>query len=167
MEITSAKAAKMLRRLNEEHEALMTKEAKSSSYTAVLGENAEEYRPDYAFEAMQEDLEAVEEKIRKLKHAISRFNIGHEIEEFGMHIDEMLVYIPQLSARKDKLEEMAERLPREREYTYGNSNIAEYRYANYDISSAEKAYAECAELLARAQNALDRVNNTVTFEVDL
>ena len=79
----------------------------------------------------------------------------------------MLVYIPQLTARKNKLERMRSRLPRERvQDSYSrNSALVEYEYSNYDIQQAEADYNKVADELARAQNALDQVNATVSFEV--
>ena len=40
-------------------------------------------------------------------------------------------------------------------------------YANYDIQTVEKDYEVLAETLAKAQTALDYINNTVLLEVDL
>ena len=79
----------------------------------------------------------------------------------------MLVYIPQLTARKNKLERMRSRLPRERvQDSYSrNSTLVEYEYSNYDIQKVAADYSSVADELARAQNALDQVNATVTFEV--
>ena len=73
----------------------------------------------------------------------------------------MLVYIPQLTARKRKLDKMRANLPKER-ITAFSSNFVEY---NYDIDKAEADYEKAADELARAQTALDTVNTTVTFEV--
>lgn len=80
--------------------------------------------------------------------------------------DEMLVYIPQLTRRKNKLLEMKSRLPKERvEEQYGRpSNIIDYRYANYDIAAVEADYEKIADELSRAQLALDAVNGRETFE---
>ena len=85
----------------------------------------------------------LEEKIRKLKHVINTFNLEQEVPGFGMTIDQMLVYIPQLTSRKKKLDYMRKKLPKERESSnYGrNSNIVEYRYSNYDIAQAEADYS--------------------------
>lgn len=73
-----------------------------------------------------------------------------------MTIDEMLVYIPQLTRLKNKLLEMKSRLPKERvEEQYGRpSNIIDYRYANYDIAAVEADYEKTADrALPRAARA--------------
>ena len=118
---------------------------------------------------MQEKLNEIEEKVRKVKHAINMFNLTTEVPGFDMTVDQMLVYIPQLNARKQKLAYMAIRLPKERvSYAYGSSkNMIEYTYANYDIAQAEADLNEVTEELARAQTALDVVNNKETLEIDI
>ena len=51
---------------------------------------------------MQEQLADIEQKIRKLKHTINVFNTTTVIPEFGITIDEMLVYLPQLNTRESR-----------------------------------------------------------------
>ena len=167
--ITSAVAAKLLRGLNERHDALLTRENKSCCFTAAIQEDPESVRPAYDFHETQAELRSLEEKIRRLKHTLNSFNATCIIPEFGMTIDQMLIYIPQLTARKRRLDHMRSRLPREREqHSMGrNNNIIEYIYANYDIAAAETEYLAVADELARAQNALDAVNATVQFEADI
>ena len=166
--MTSAEAAKELRKLNDLHDAVMRRENKSSVFTAAIQETVDDARPEYDFQATQEELEMLEEKIRIIKHAINHFNLTLEVPGFGMTIDQMLVYIPQLTERKRKLGVMRGRLPKERIDAYNrSSNIVEYEYSNYDIQEAEDAYTHAADELAKAQNALDVINSTVTFEVDI
>ena len=43
----------------------------------------------------------------------------------------------------------------------------DYRYANYDISAARKDYEELRALLSKAQTALDLLNNSAAFEIEL
>lgn len=89
-----------------------------------------------------------------------------EIDGFGITIDEMLVYIPQLTKRKSKLLEMKSRLPKERvEEQYGRqSNIIDYTYTNYDLAAVEADYEKTSDELSRAQLALDTVNQRDSFE---
>ena len=86
-----------------------------------------------------------------------------------MTIDQMLIYIPQLTARKKRLDGMRSKLPKERvQSTFGRgNNIIEYDYANYDIAKAEEAYTAVSDELAKAQNALDAANATVLLEADI
>lgn len=93
-QITSAMAAKYLRKLNEEHDALLQKEKKSDTYTVSVQEKPEDVCPEYDYAAVQLQLRELEDKIRKVKHAINQFNLTQDIPEFNMTIDQMLIYIP-------------------------------------------------------------------------
>lgn len=170
MEYTSAEAAKLLRKLKEEKAALELKEQKSYIFVAAVGEDVEAVRPAYDYAAVQGELAELDRKIRVVKHAISVFNITRNVPGFDMTIDQMLVYIPQLTARKMKLSEMKDRLPRQREsaVSFGRgSAIIEYSYANYEIETAQAEYAAAAEELAKAQTALDVINNTEKMDIVL
>ena len=167
--MTSAQAAKELRKLNDQHDALLARENKSREFVAAIQEDVEKIRPEYDYAGIQDELDRMERRISALKHAINTFNLSQEVPGFGMTIDQMLVYIPQLTARKKKLDYMRKKLPRERENTgYSrSSNIVEYNYANYDIAAVEADYVKTVDELSAAQNALDHVNSTVLFEVAL
>ena len=171
MQYTSSEAAKLLRTLNDEREALLNKEKLSSSFVAAIEEDVESLRPAYSYSETQQKLDEIEEKVRRVKHAINCFNVTQQIPELGMTIDQVLVYIPQLTAKKVKLDRMRNRLPKMRDegggYYSRSKTIVEYDYANYDITVVEKDYDEVADQLARVQTALDVVNNTVKFEIDI
>ena len=169
MTYTSAEAAKLLRRLNEEHAALLELERQSASFVAAVSEDIESVRPAYDLAQMQKKLTELEWRIRKVKHALNVFNSTHEVPGFGMTIDQMLVYIPQLSQRKMKLREMASVLPKTRVKGRQavSTGVIEYTYANYDVEAAKAAADAASEELARAQTALDKVNNTETMEIEL
>ena len=99
MRMTSAQAAKELRKLNDQHDALLAKENKSREFTAAIQEDVESIRPAYGYEDIQAELARLEAQIRRLKHTVNTFNLSQEIPGFDMTIDQMLVYIPQLTAR--------------------------------------------------------------------
>ena len=157
MKYTSAQANKLLKKLNDEYSALL--EQRSRDFRAAMGEDIESVRPAYDYAKTQARLEELEGAIRRLKHAINRFNTTQVVDGFGITIDEMLVYIPQLTKRKS-------RLPKERvEEQYGRqSNIIDYTYTNYDLTAVEADYEKTADELSRAQLALDTVNQRDSFE---
>jgi len=167
MKYTSAQANKLLKKLNDEYSALLDKEQRSRDFRAAMGEDIESVRPAYDYAKTQARLEELEGAIRRLKHAINCFNTTQVVDGFGITIDEMLVYIPQLTRRKNKLLEMKSRLPKERiEEQYGRqSNIIDYRYANYDIAAVEADYDKTVDELSRAQLALDAINGRETFNL--
>lgn len=169
MKYTSAEAAKLLRKLNEDLTAELGMEAQSREFVAAVGESVDDVRPAYDYAAANAKIDALQATVRRLKHAINIFNTTHAVPGFDMTIDEMLVYIPQLSAKKDKLAGMKNRLPKTREASYGrgNSGVIEYRYVNYSIKDVSADYdAVCAEL-SRAQTALDLVNSTEVLDFEL
>ena len=169
MKYTSAEAAKLLRKLNEEQRALKEKEAKCVTFVAAIEEDTESVRPAYDYEEVQAKLAALDADVRKVKHAINLFNLTTEVPGFSMTVDQMLVYIPQLNERKYKLAGLAGHLPKERMSSggYGAKTVVEYRYANYDIQKAEEDLEKVSDELSRAQTALDVVNNSATLELDL
>lgn len=170
MTYTSAQASKLLRKLNDQYTLLLQKEEQSSTFLAAMGEDVESVRPPYDYAATQAQLEKLEEQIRIVKHAINLFNTTHTVPGFDMTIDQMLVYIPQLTQKRAKLHRMQGRLAKSREpvsaYTRGG-NIIDYWYTNYDVQVAEADFAAVCEQLAKAQTALDLVNNTETMEINL
>jgi hypothetical protein len=169
MKLTSAEAAKVLRKMNDDLNDLWSRESMSQSFVAAVSENVEDVRPEYDFAKTRAEEAVLSEKIRKLKHAINVFNSTTVIPEWNITIDEMLVLIPQLTRKRDLLSMMKNRLPKERVEAGMRtaSNIIDYRYANYDIAAAQAEYDEASDRLAKAQTALDLVNSTVTFEVTL
>ncbi len=167
MTYTSAEANKLLKSLYQQERDLLEKEEKASTFVAAMEEDLEAIRPAYDFSEAQKQLEEVRGKIRAVKHAISVFNLTHEVPDTGMTVDQVLLYIPQLTAQRDKLQTMQSRLPRERKNDYGASNFIEYTIANYDVAEAQRAYQETADKLAKVQLALDKLNTTETMEIDL
>lgn len=168
MKYTSAQAAKLLKKLNEELQALKDKENISCLFVASLDEKPEDVRPDYSYSDVKAQMADYQRKIRKVKHALNVFNTTTVIPEFGITIDEMLVLIPQLSEDKRRLSNMARRLPKQRNARgFGAKTIVEYTYANYDIAQAQADLEKITDQLSRAQTALDVINNSLTFELDI
>lgn len=163
---TSAEANKLLKKLNDEKASLENTEHISSTFTVATSENIEEVRPKYDYAETQAIIAEIEAKIRKIKHAINRFNLEQEVPGFNMTVDQVLVYMPQLATKKVKLERMKARIPKVREYLRV-AGIIEYTYTNYDIEEVKRDYDNTVDELSRAQTALDLLNNSVKFEIDV
>ena len=166
-QLTSAQANNLLKQLNEEFRSLLYRERQSRVFVAATTEDREEARPEYDYAAVQAQLAAIEGKIRRVKHTINVFNITHVVEGFGMTVDQLLLCIQQLRDRKTRLDGMCDLLPKTRIEGNVRSNLIEYRYANYDPSAAKADFLAASDELARAQIALDTLNNSVTMEIDL
>ena len=163
---TSAEAAKLLRKLNEDKTAILSNESQSSNFQAAITEDIENARPEYDYVSAQKEIDEIDKKIRKVKHAINTFNLTHEVPGFDMTIDMMLVYIPQLTQKKNKLSAMKDKLPKTREIIRV-AGIIEYSYANYDVEKAKEDYDKVSDELSRAQTVLDVLNNSVKFEIEI
>lgn len=171
MKYTSAQAAKLLRKLNEEKNALLIGERKTSVFTAATTEDKETVRLEYDYTATQADITSIDKKIRIVKHALNLFNTQTVIPGFDITIDEALVYMPQLKERESKLSNMKQRLQKGERIgatTYGRqSALIEYSYPNYTVEDAKRDYEAVVDELAKLQNALDLVNSTVELEINI
>lgn len=171
LKYTSAQAAKLLRKLKEEHQLLLNEEINDRFFLAATGEDVESLRPSYDFDKTQSALANLEAKIRKVKHAINLFNCSTVVE--GKTIDEILVYLPQLQERRNKLSAMIGRRDKQRARSSvmsrysGQSAIIDYEYANYDIKKAEEFYRCVCDEISTLQTSLDLANTTGEIEIDL
>ncbi len=170
MKYTSAQASKLLRTLDEQHDNMIGMERSLYTFGAFANEDIDAIRPDYDYAAYQAELDALETKMRKVKHALKLFNITTVLPDTdGITIDQALVYLPQLNERKRKLGTMAKLLPKTRLQNNRTTTaaVSEFQYANFDIPVAKADYARTIEEITALQSALDLVNNTVEFEIDI
>ena len=87
MKMTSAQAAKELKTLKDQYDALEALENKSKEFIVSIQEDVESVRPRYDFSSRQAELNELEDRIRRLKHAINQFNIAQDVPGFGMTIN--------------------------------------------------------------------------------
>lgn len=167
MKLTSAEANKMIRALKDQYRLLSSQENNVISFIAATTENVDEVRPPYNYEETAEKYDEIERKIRKIKHALNVFNATTVVDGFDMTIDEMLVFLPQTSDRLRKLEDMLAKPEKSRAQNTGRTSIIEYEYLNYDLQKVQEDYDALMDMRSRALTALDVMNNTVSFEVEL
>ena len=166
--LTSAECSKLLKKIQAEYDALSAKESMSCTFLASVGEDPESVRPKYDYAKTRAQLDELALKIRRIKHALNLFNTQTVIPGYGITIDEMLVLIPQLTVSKQRLAAMAARLPKTREDSYAHSGgVIDYRYANYDIDTANADLQRVTDELSNAQLALDAINHSATLELDI
>ena len=173
MKYTSAEAGKLVKKLEDKVKDILSHEEKAALFRVASGENAESLRPEYDFNKTQDEIERLRGQIRTVKHAINVFNTTHTLPGFNdLTIDQALVYIPQLSNRKETLRQMAAHLPKERvddsNYRFGSrTSFVDYEVTNYDAIDAKAAYDRTADTLAKLQLALDTVNTTETMDIEV
>ena len=141
--MTSAYANKMLRKLNEDKEYWRAKEAMGYVYVAALDE--EPLIPDYDYNEVAKNIEEIDEKIVKIKHAINVTNAANEVMvgDKKMTVDMILVRMAQLNKRKMVLDNMRKQEPKKRilSSTYGpRKSVPEYQYINYDLDLIKSEY---------------------------
>lgn len=164
--VTSAEAAKILAKLNDERDTMLSQENSLAYFLCASSENPDDNRPDYDMEQYHQQILVLEDKIRRVKHAISLFNVSHKVEGFDLTIDETLVAIPQLNERRRNLRYMAQALPRERK-EISNTPVIDYSYANFDPKKAKAEYDAVCDRISKLQLALDKVNQTEKFDIDI
>ena len=165
MQITSAGANKLLRKLEDDKHYILSKEASSCTY--VMTEGAEALIPPYDYRKTAEELEVIEVKVRKIKHALNVFNSTTILEGLDITIDEALVKMAQLNQRKATLDVMRCRLEKERIANFGRSNVVEYTCINYDLKEIQADYQAISQQIMDIQLALDFTNQTKLFELEV
>lgn len=169
MKMTSAIANKMIRKLEEDKSYLRNKEAECSSYIAALDE--EPVIPNYDFEKMNAELKEIDEKIMKIRHAVNLANVTNSVDVEGesMTIDSILISMAQLNIRKNVLNDLRRREPKERinSVRVARQTAPEYQYINYDLAMAKAEYERVDGRISAMQLALDKYNQTVEFEVEI
>lgn len=165
MKLTSAMANKLLKDYQRQIDELQQLEIERFRFTVATNEDIEDARPEYDYETVRQQKDELTRKIVKLKHAINKFNIETVVPGFEMTIDKILIWMPMLNNEKYQLGTMASIQPKRR---IGVSNqLIEYQYANYDVKKVSQDYENIVATLRELQLALDTVNNTVEFEVEL
>lgn len=169
--VTSAQAAKILNQLVDKLNRLKEKEELLATFNAAASENPEANRPEFDMVSYHKEMDELQKEIRTVKHAINVFNTTHIVAGFDMTVDEILIYIPQLTGRKNYLSRLVGMMPKQRvqdRHSFGSSSsIIDYVYTNFDMKDAEAEYSEVSKALSKAQLALDRLNQTERFEIDI
>ena len=167
MKYSSQKLGKILKRTEEELASLCVQESNSKEFNAAVGESVEAVRPAYSFSEVQKKKELLHAKIRKIKHALNVYNVSTVIPEFDMTIDQILIYIPQLTVLKKLYSTMKDKMPRMRVANFRAVNLIDYAYTNYDNKEVTEKYNEVSETLAAVQMALDKINSVESIEIEL
>lgn len=167
IKVSPAYASKLVKQKNEQMRVLLSQERETATTTACLDEDVTELRKVYDFATTQRQMDALNDDIIKLKHAINVFNTTTELPGLGYTIDAALVRMKMLSSKRDRLANMKRIQPVTRQSAgYGKSQ-PEYVYRNYDAKDVEAEHKKTEEELTSIQLALDKANLDSTIEVDI
>lgn len=168
--MTSAYANKLLKKLNEDKEFWNNKERNGYLYVAAVDE--EPVIPDYDYCDVAKNIEEIDDKIVKIKHAINLANATNQIQvgDKQMTADMILVRMAQLNVRKQMLDNMRKQSPKKRidvrAYSARKAE-PEYQYINYDLELIKAEYERIDTEIAQMQMALDKYNQIVEFDVEI
>lgn len=163
MVFTSASARKYLNHLDDEKSLLLHNEYENKLYRVCDGE--EPLVPDYNYYETCKKIISINEITLKIKHALNVFNTTTKLHKYDLNLDEALIYLAQLSARKRQIDSM--RLAKPKRRSLSSRDIIEYEYANYDIEEVKRDYDTLTKEIAALQMEIDYINQTETFSVDL
>lgn len=164
MIVTSASANKLLRSLEDEKAYLRNIEEQSCTY--IVSDSELDEKPDYDYIETQRQIEEIDNKVLKIKHAINVFNTTTKLPGLDLTIDMALVKMAQLNQMKTKLDGLRKKLPKQRVPSFGKDSV-DYLYINYDLAAVKEDYKKVSDQIMEIQLALDTCNQTIEFEVDI
>ena len=164
MKLNSDTANKLIKNYNAEIAALLDAESQNSTYSYSASE--EPVIPVYSFAETQTRIHAFQDKIAKLRHAVSVFNSGKFLPEYACTLDEAIGRMSFLNAEKKRLYDLLQIPEKQRSRSYG-SREADITCRNFDAAEVRAAYDKVVQDLMEIQQAINIANLTDTFEVDL
>lgn len=168
MIITPDGAQKLIRSLEEERKQLVEKMKELSVFTVAVSEgDPDELRPDFNFTRTVAEINEIDKKIIKIKHARNIFNTKTSLPDETMTLDEALILMSMLNNNYLYYVELGNKQTKTRRTTPVFRNEIEYSYTNYDIEEAKKTGKDMYERMLEIQSKLNLINSTYTFEVDL
>lgn len=167
MDFTSAYANKYLKSLKDDRARLVEEERRNCTYTYLANEE-NICIPDYSYDDVKKALAEIDLKELKVRTALHRFNMETMIND-EYTIDGALVRLAQLNTAKRRLERMGNIPKHERRLgAWMNSSAGvEWTDANFDTALVTQDYKDVCRQIVKLQLAIDRVNNTKTFWVDI
>lgn len=163
MKVTSAYANKLIRGYREELAAIVSNER--DTCTTTYGASETPIETGYNFTSTQDETDALNDKIAKLRHGINVFNTTTKLEGFDFTVDESLVRMAMLTEKKNRLSRM--KGVRELTRSGGYRAEPEFTKRNYDAALVENEYRKTSDELVRLQMALDKANMSIEFDVDI
>lgn len=158
-------ANKLVKRLQDQHNSMIQYDRSANSYSYYVSETPE--IPEYSFRDTQDKFEAIENMIIDIKHKIREVNMSKNIQS-GITADEAILKLAFLTRKRDRVQHMANQLPR-RQIVTGGSNGSQVVVCNYDVAEAKDEYNKICKEILQLQDELNTFNalNQIRIEEDI
>ncbi|MDE6474694.1 MAG: hypothetical protein K2O31_03270 [Clostridia bacterium] len=161
MKMCNSEAMKAIKELESKKRKLIYNEDYHSKISYKEGE--EKVLPTYDYSQTRKEICEIDERVRKIKHALAVCNCNTVVDDFGITIGEALVYLAQLNAEYAQLDEMSENVKLSRRIT--PNGIIEYTECMYDPEQVAKDMEKLHAKIGKLQIAIDRANLTNYIDV--
>ena len=162
---TSASANKLLKKLKDDKLMLLSQESEDCTYECFKDEEPE--IPDYDYEETSRQIRVIDDKERKIRHAIHEFNMNTTLDGTNMTIDEALILLAQMFKEHNRLDRLRKKNPVTRVGANYLKGTIEFQYANYNVKQVREDYKKLEDEIYDLQLKIDNCNQTKPFEVEL
>ena len=162
MKMCHSEVIKYIKELESKKRVLLRQESNDCTYSYQNETN--KIVPNYNYKKTRQAVDALDTKIRKLRHALAVANCTVMVEEFDVTLGEALVMLAQYQSKCELLSEMSSRQQISQRSSYGG--LMEVTCCNYDVEKVLKEYEELRLVIGRLQVAIDRANLTSFVEVE-
>ena len=165
MQISLSTAIKNAVRLNDCIKLLKQKERDSSTYNYFAGE--EPLVPEYNFQEVQDDFNAMVEAILTLKSLIREKNMETVGEHSHLTIDMILVALPLYNGRAKDLNAMkvVPEKRRNNQIGFNKAAVSEYTCRNFDVEPVSTASSEISAFVDDMQADIDFYNANTFIDI--
>lgn len=161
MKICNSEAMKAVKELEEKKRNIIYAEDNRSRISYKEGEK--KVLTNYDYPATRKAVAEIDERIRKIKHALAVCNCNAIVDDFGITIGEALVYLAQLNAEYRQLDNLSEYNKLSRRITA--NGVLEYTECLYEPEEVIKDLEALHSKICKLQIAIDRANLTNYIEV--
>lgn len=118
---------------------------------------------DFDFEAVNQEIEALNAEILKIRSAINKANQTTMVGVNDYSISDALIRIAQLTANSERFKILASNKQKDRNSTFSGS--IEYTEYLYDVKVAKELYLTTVEKIHQLQTAVDKANILTEIEI--
>ncbi len=161
MKICNSEAMKIIKDLEQKRQAIIYNEDNRSRLSYKEGE--EKVICKYNYCETRKKIAEIDERIRKIKHALAKSNCTAIIDGFKITIGEALVYLAQLNKEYNQMEVLSNYSKLSRRITA--NGVLEYTECLYDPDEVLSDMESLHTKIGKLQVAIDRANLTTMIEI--